>query len=78
MSAMAAKVPVELSGGPFDGHVDEVIWNPAGRYLFSRRDADGRFEAWTYRWADRSAGDGQRWVLQVDCYVGGSAEIGKC
>ena len=68
MSAMDM-VPVALHGGPFDGHEAEVLWNPAGAYLFARRDAAGAYEAWVYRWADRSTAAGKRWVLAVDVCV---------
>lgn len=60
-------VPVELVGGPYDGHVDEVELNDPGRdvYLF---ECDGRSCA--YEWRGTSDESGQRWLLFFMLMVG--------
>lgn len=68
-------IPIVLEGGPFCGHEAEVEFRPGKRWIFAMRTPDGALEAWSYKWADRSAAGGSRWVLAVDVFVGrGSAE----
>lgn len=63
-------LPVELTGGPFDGHRDEVALQPEmlDRYLFESR-ADGWVQRVSYIPAHRTTRTGKRWLLAYDCIV---------
>jgi hypothetical protein len=60
MSDTRILIPVELLGGPFDGHEAEVVMNDLNHdvYLFSERG-----ETHAYAWRGTSSTDGKRWLL---------------
>ncbi len=64
-------VPVELSGGPLDGHRDVVGKHDVDEldvHLFERWRAGERLRC-AYRWAGRTTGRGRCWVLVFVCVV---------
>jgi hypothetical protein len=60
MCKHAQAIPVELLGGPFDGHETDVPMNDPEHdvYVF---EADGAAHA--YAWRGTSNADGKRWLL---------------
>lgn len=70
MNAGEAMIPVELKGGPLDGHFDEVPQHETGLdgYLF-QYEAAGRRSTQSYRLTGTTCRAGTRWVLQFVCEV---------
>jgi hypothetical protein len=64
-------IPVELSGGPLDGHRD-LVGKPEidalDVHLFEQRTGDERLRC-AYAWASRTTDQGRRWVLVFQCVV---------
>jgi hypothetical protein len=64
-------IPVELSGGPLDGHRDDVekgVIDELDVHLFELRTGQERLRC-AYAWGDRTANKGRRWVLVFQCVV---------
>lgn len=71
MNAQQVKLPVELCGGPFDGHRDEVSKPEIDQldvHLFGRETEAERMRC-AYRWTGRTTRGGKRWVLMFECVV---------
>lgn len=62
--AQAEMLPVELVGGPLDGHRAEVrALSPGFDVWLFQRNETGRREVLAYSFAGRSTDDGRHWVL---------------
>lgn len=67
----AIYLPVELSGGPLDGHRDVVEMPEIAEldvHLFEQTAA-GETLRCAYGWAARTTDRGRRWVLEFRCVV---------
>lgn len=64
-------VPVELSGGPLDGHRN-LLSKPEidilNVHLFQQETAEGKLRC-AYEWANRTTNKGRHWVLDFKCVV---------
>jgi hypothetical protein len=76
MTGKDVEIPVELSGGPLDGHRDAVApreEGPLDVYLFGKSVPlpGGAVEKtrYAYKWANRTTARGRRWVLEFHCVV---------
>lgn len=54
-------VPVELLGGPFDGHETETRVNDLNHHVYLFREGN---EVHAYAWSGATSRDGKRWVLR--------------
>lgn len=64
-------IPVELSGGPLDGHCAEVAKNEVDAldvHLFVRVTDEEKLRC-AYRWTSKTTAKGKRWVLDFECVV---------
>lgn len=65
------KIPVELSGGPLDGHREAVAKPEIDQLdviLFVRVVPGERLRC-AYGWTGRTTDKGRRWVLEFRCVV---------
>jgi len=60
-------IPVELLGGPLDGHCDVVRLNDPEHDVYVFETQGG---AHAYAWRGTSTDGGQRWLLGYVCGVG--------
>lgn len=59
-------VPVQLFGGPLDGHLCDVRMSAPDSdvYLFRTPREGGGYHVWAYQFGCRTVDRGRRWVLE--------------